>query len=437
MLFHRLSVELKTRATLSFTSGEKAVFLKQDFWFSTATGSPLTTDKCPFFALVTSSSDPAVKSMTPSFPWPTINWILRERAETFRRRRRMIGPADPHPVIEEPVRANRTAGGRVQTESDHTIQMRPGPTEGTPTVREILSTSCRTLSVQTLLKTAVSQDLLMQDWTEPALTCPGWCWCCWFCRHRWRSWSRSRLHARFAKPRPPEKNAPQTCWVWKPPNISPTTVLSYLLFVVVTGHVQNEQAVAERADRDAWGRREQQSRQNHGHVFFILLLDPDLWALRSRCAASVCPPPRWWQSWRWAAAGGSEPCSPSGRTWSPALRTEKGGEVRLTRNSRCHGVQTELRPPSSSHCPEPAAPWGWCSLHLSRSRYGGLGLSTNHRAAGITRPYWASCWETAWGHSEGSCLSCPWRSRWQSSSAPTMKTRVTVREKNLSFGNKS
>lgn len=38
----------------------------------------LTTDRCPFFALVTSSSDPGVKSMIPSFPWPTVNFILEE-----------------------------------------------------------------------------------------------------------------------------------------------------------------------------------------------------------------------------------------------------------------------------------------------------------------------------------------------------------------------
>lgn len=84
------------------------------------------------------------------------------------------------------------------------------------------------------------------------LTCPGWCWCCWFCRHRWRSWSRSRSRARFAKSRHPEKNPPQTRWVRKPPNSEPKTAFCYLLFVVVTGHVQNKKAVAERADRDAW-----------------------------------------------------------------------------------------------------------------------------------------------------------------------------------------
>lgn len=38
----------------------------------------LTTDKCPFLALATSSSDPGVKSMIPSFPWPTVNVILQE-----------------------------------------------------------------------------------------------------------------------------------------------------------------------------------------------------------------------------------------------------------------------------------------------------------------------------------------------------------------------
>lgn len=32
-----------------------------------------------------------------------------------------------------------------------------------------------------------------------------------------------------------------------------TCLRSHLLFVVVTGHVQNKQAVAERADRDACG----------------------------------------------------------------------------------------------------------------------------------------------------------------------------------------
>lgn len=70
--FRESMVELETMATL-FPS---PVLLQLEFCLSTAAESPLTTDKCPFFALVTSSSDPAVKSMTPSFPWPTVNWML-------------------------------------------------------------------------------------------------------------------------------------------------------------------------------------------------------------------------------------------------------------------------------------------------------------------------------------------------------------------------
>lgn len=36
----------------------------------------LTTERCPFLALETSSSEPDVKSIIPSFPWHTVNVML-------------------------------------------------------------------------------------------------------------------------------------------------------------------------------------------------------------------------------------------------------------------------------------------------------------------------------------------------------------------------
>lgn len=44
----------------------------------------LTTERWPFFALATSSSEPEVKSMIPSLPWPTVKVILGEREEEMR-----------------------------------------------------------------------------------------------------------------------------------------------------------------------------------------------------------------------------------------------------------------------------------------------------------------------------------------------------------------
>lgn len=112
------------------------------------------------------------------------------------------------------------------------------------------------------------------------LTCPGWCWCCLSCRHRSQSWSRSQSHGRSAERHLPGRkpsnrqgeNTQQSVFtLWGLARFQwfmHTGPRFHLLFVVVAGHVQDEQAVAERADWDAcrgrtvWMRRE----PNTAHV---------------------------------------------------------------------------------------------------------------------------------------------------------------------------
>lgn len=68
----------------------------------------------------------------------------------------------------------------------------------------------------------------------------------------------------------------------------------HLLFVVVTGHVQNKQAIAERADGDTCrGRTVLMNNPKKSYTlskWFICPLTSDLSELRSRCAAWVWPP---------------------------------------------------------------------------------------------------------------------------------------------------
>lgn len=48
-------------------------------WFGARVSDPqptLTTVRCPFLALAMSSSDPEMKSMIPSLPCPTVNFML-------------------------------------------------------------------------------------------------------------------------------------------------------------------------------------------------------------------------------------------------------------------------------------------------------------------------------------------------------------------------
>lgn len=51
------------------------------------------------------------------------------------------------------------------------------------------------------------------------LTCPGWCWCCWLCQHRWRSWSEFQSRGRSAEWRhpegPPDRQNESTPPTWK------------------------------------------------------------------------------------------------------------------------------------------------------------------------------------------------------------------------------
>lgn len=71
----------------------------------------------------------------------------------------------------------------------------------------------------------------------------------------------------------------------------------------------------------------------------------DLSELRNRCAAWLWRPLRWWRCWRWAAAGGIEPCSPSGRTWWRAQRTgntNTTGRLETLRH-RCSDLTTAAR----------------------------------------------------------------------------------------------
>jgi hypothetical protein len=58
---------------------------------------PLTTARCPFLALVISSSEPGVKSMMPSLPGPPANVMLegRKHMRTFSQRQTPYGGALP------------------------------------------------------------------------------------------------------------------------------------------------------------------------------------------------------------------------------------------------------------------------------------------------------------------------------------------------------
>lgn len=46
----------------------------------------------------------------------------------------------------------------------------------------------------------------------------------------------------------------------------------------------------------------------------------------------------------------------------------------------------------------------------------------------VKTSHWVLCWQTVWAHSVGSCPSCPWRSRWRPSSAPSIQNRFDYSE---------
>ena len=137
----------------------------------------LTTDRCPFFALATMSSDPGVKSMIPSFPWPTVNVMLWRSAC-------MVSPP----------------WGRLW-----------GAASAAPHLPWLML-MLLILSAQMAILVMVSMT-----WSLCRITSP--------CEETSTLWNPQRF---MLKTR---------CWI-------------HLLFVVVTLHVQDKQAVAERADWD-------------------------------------------------------------------------------------------------------------------------------------------------------------------------------------------
>lgn len=194
--------------------------------------SRLTTDKCPFLALATSSSDPGVKSMIPSFPWPTVNFILEEEHRQLDR-----------------LSTNVTS---------HTVKAVPAP--HLPWLMLMLFILSAQIAI--LVKVSITwslcrttspcEDTIKQTLSEDSRKAP---------------WDLFHSESGF-----------------------------YLLFVVVTGHVQNEQAIAERADWDTCRRKDAFNDQWTKHCPHTQkqtwLLTSDLSELRSRCAVWVWPPLR-------------------------------------------------------------------------------------------------------------------------------------------------
>lgn len=201
--------------------------------------------------------------MIPSLPWPTVNFILRGNTGTVR-----------------------------QLSAYFTEQ---------PFICKVCYT---TVSVLLTTERMFQLSLL--------LTCPGWCWCCLFCRHRSQSWSRSRSRGRSAEPHHPGE---------KPSDRH--TVKTHFLFTFVrsrmaSGSLINDSfmsSVQPSVCCRRWARAAQTSRrwaswprylqENDSFDWVVSPMPPapcphrwkqpltsDLWGLRSQCAAWVWPPPQ-------------------------------------------------------------------------------------------------------------------------------------------------
>lgn len=152
-------------------------------WLGSRVSNPqptLTTVRCPFLALAMSSSEPEMKSMIPSLPCPTVNFMLW-----------------------------RAKG------------------ENSPGERGGLSKNWVLTELQLICSGALAegdwlhldgvQECFLQRWSRAlvSLTCPGWCWRCWFCWPKWLFLSVSRSRGHFAGQRLPGRRVHALgSWLW-------------------------------------------------------------------------------------------------------------------------------------------------------------------------------------------------------------------------------